>query len=58
VIPFSAHAGIGRDDLAASVLALLAAGPWRAEPVPGLDPGVDQGVDQGVRDLEKNDDAG
>jgi GTP-binding protein len=54
VIPFSAHAGIGRDDLAASVLALLAAGPWRAEPVSGLDPGVDQGV----RDLEKNDDAG
>jgi hypothetical protein len=33
VIPFSAHAHIGRDDLAEALGALLAAGPWREEPV-------------------------
>lgn len=33
VIPFSAHDNIGRDDLAETLMALLAAGPWREEPV-------------------------
>lgn len=33
VIPFSAHAHIGRDDLADALNQLLAAGPWREEPV-------------------------
>ncbi len=33
VIPFSAHDNIGRDDLAATLVSLLASGPWRAEPV-------------------------
>jgi GTP-binding protein len=33
VIPFSAHAHIGRDDLAEALGALLSAGPWREEPV-------------------------
>jgi GTP-binding protein len=33
VIPFSAHANIGRDELAGALNDLLAAGPWRDEPV-------------------------
>ena len=33
VIPFSAHDGIGRDELAGTLVALLEAGPWREEPV-------------------------
>jgi GTP-binding protein len=33
VIPFSAHDKIGRDELAATLVALLDAGPWRDEPV-------------------------
>jgi hypothetical protein len=33
IIPFSAHAHIGRDELAATLMDLLAAGPWREEPV-------------------------
>ena len=33
VIPFSAHANIGRDELAEALSSLLSAGPWREEPV-------------------------
>ena len=33
VIPFSAHDGIGRDELAGTLVALLEAGAWREEPV-------------------------
>ena len=33
VIPFSAHENIGRDELAAALVSLLEAGPWREEPV-------------------------
>jgi GTP-binding protein len=33
VIPFSAHENIGRDELAEALVSLLAAGPWREEPV-------------------------
>ena len=33
VIPFSAHAHIGRDELAEALVQLLDAGPWREEPV-------------------------
>ncbi|MDZ7632376.1 MAG: ribosome biogenesis GTP-binding protein YihA/YsxC [Gemmatimonadaceae bacterium] len=33
VIPFSAHAHIGRDELADALVSLLDAGPWREEPV-------------------------
>jgi GTP-binding protein len=32
VVPFSAHANIGRDDLASALVSLLEAGPWREEP--------------------------
>jgi len=33
VIPFSAHAHIGRDELGEALVQLLEAGPWRDEPV-------------------------